>query len=83
MAADRLLFSRFEMKYIIREEQAARVREFVRAYMELDEYGAGRPDFAYPVHSLYVDSQDLKLYWATINGEKNRYKRVFAFTTMI
>lgn len=74
MAPDRLLSSRFEMKYIIREEQARRVREFVRAYMQLDEYGVGRPNFAYPVHSLYLDSEDLKLYWATINGEKNRYK---------
>ena len=74
MAPDRLLSSRFEMKYIICEEQARRVREFVREYMDLDEYGAGRPNFAYPVHSLYLDSHDLKLYWATINGEKNRYK---------
>lgn len=74
MGADRLLSSRFEMKYVIRGEQALRVREFVRAYMQLDEYGVGRPNFAYPVHSLYLDSQDLKLYWATINGEKNRYK---------
>jgi hypothetical protein len=74
MAPDRLLSSRFEMKYIIREEQARRVREFVRGYMELDEYGVGRANFAYPVHSLYLDSNDLKLYWATINGEKNRYK---------
>lgn len=74
MGVDRLLSSRFEMKYIIREDQALRVREFVRAYMQLDEYGVGRPNFAYPVHSLYLDSQDLKTYWATINGEKNRYK---------
>jgi len=26
------------------------------------------------VHSLYLDSDDLKLYWSTINGDKNRYK---------
>jgi hypothetical protein len=74
MAADRLLSSRFEMKYIIREEQAARVREFVRCYMELDEHGAGRSNYSYPVHSLYLDSDDLHLYWRTINGDKNRYK---------
>lgn len=74
MAADRLLSSRFEMKYIIREEQAARVREFVRCYLELDEHGAGRSSYSYPVHSLYLDSDDLHLYWRTINGDKNRYK---------
>jgi VTC domain-containing protein len=74
MAPDRLLSSRFEMKYLICEEEAARVREFVRAYMELDDHGVGRVNFSYPVHSLYLDSEDLKLYWKTINGEKNRYK---------
>lgn len=74
MGADRLLSSRFEQKYMIREEQAARVREFVRSYMELDEYGVGRPNYSYAVHSLYLDSEDLKLYWMTINGDRNRYK---------
>jgi hypothetical protein len=74
MAVDRLLSSRFEMKYMITEQQALRVREFVRSYLELDEYGVGKPNFAYAVHSLYLDSDDLLLYWRTINGEKNRYK---------
>lgn len=74
MAVDRLLSSRFEMKYMITEGQALRVREFVRSYLELDEYGVGKPNFAYAVHSLYLDSDDLLLYWRTINGEKNRYK---------
>ena len=74
MAADRLLSSRFEMKYMITEPQALHVREFVRSYLELDEYGVGKPNFAYAVHSLYLDSDDLILYWRTINGEKNRYK---------
>ena len=74
MGADRLLSSRFEQKYMIHEEQALAVREFVRSYMELDEYGAGRPNYSYSVHSLYLDSEDLKLYWMTINGDRNRYK---------
>jgi SPX domain protein involved in polyphosphate accumulation len=42
--------------------------------LELDENGVGKPNFSYPVHSLYLDSEDLKLYWSTINGDKNRYK---------
>src|SRR5690606_9517902 len=32
------------------------------------------PNFSYPVHSLYLDSRDLKLYRSTINGDKNRFK---------
>lgn len=74
MGVDRLLSSRFEQKYMIREGQAAHIREFVRSYMELDEYGAGRPNYSYAVHSLYLDSADLDLYWMTINGDRNRYK---------
>lgn len=74
MSTDRLLASRFEQKYIVSEETALQIRDFVQSYLELDENGVGRPDFSYAVHSLYLDSDDLKLYWATINGDKNRFK---------
>jgi hypothetical protein len=74
MATDKMQASRFEQKYIITEEVALQVRDFVRSYLELDENGVGKPNFSYPVHSLYLDSDDLKTYWETINGNKNRYK---------
>lgn len=65
---------RFELKYLVTEETALLVRDFVRSYLDFDEYSVGKPNYSYPVHSLYVDSNDLKLYWSTINGDKNRYK---------
>ena len=65
---------RFELKYLIAEETALLVRDFVKGYLDFDEYSVGKPNYSYPVHSLYVDSDDLKLYWSTINGDKNRYK---------
>jgi VTC domain len=71
---DRLQSQRFELKYIIGERVALSVRDYVRSYLELDEYGVSLPDYSYPVHSLYLDSPDLKLYRATINGDKNRFK---------
>src|SRR5215213_4239050 len=74
MAIDKMQASRFEQKYIVTEEQALQVRDFVRSYLELDENGVGKPNYSYPVHSLYLDSDDLKLYWGTINGDKNRFK---------
>ncbi len=74
MALDKMQQQRFEQKYIISEETALQVRDFVRCYLELDENGLGKPNYSYPVHSLYLDSDDLKLYWSTINGDKNRYK---------
>ena len=74
MAADRMQQQRFELKYLINEEMALKVRDFVRSYIDFDEYSVGKPNYSYPVHSLYLDSDDLKLYWETINGVKNRYK---------
>src|SRR5687767_10175850 len=66
--------TRFERKYIITEEQALQVRDFIGSRFELDEHGVGKPNFSYAVHSLYLDTDDLKLYWATINGDKERFK---------
>jgi hypothetical protein len=74
MAIDKLQASRFEQKYIISESEALQIRDFVCSYLEPDEHGVGKPNFSYPVHSLYLDSDDLKCYWSTINGDKNRYK---------
>jgi hypothetical protein len=65
---------RFELKYLIPEATALLVRDFVRSYLGMDEFSVGRPNYSYPVHSLYLDSDDLKLYWRTINGDKNRFK---------
>lgn len=72
--SSRLQHQRFELKYIIPEAKARRIREFVRAYLQLDEYGIGQPDFSYPTLSLYLDSDDLDTYWHTIGGNKNRFK---------
>ena len=65
---------RFELKYRLTEELAPQVREFVSSYLELDENGVGKPDYSYPVHSLYLDSDTLATYWATVNGDRNRFK---------
>ncbi len=65
---------RFELKYLIPEEIAPAIRDFASSYLELDDFAVGRPNFAYPVHSVYLDSDDLKTHQATINGTKNRFK---------
>jgi len=74
MARDRMQQSRYELKYLVTEETAAKVRDFVRCYIGLDEYGVGRPNYSYDVHSLYLDSDNLEIYWRTVNGDKNRFK---------
>lgn len=65
---------RFERKYFLTRSQALQIREFVRNHLVLDEYSEGRPDYSYPVHSLYLDSDQLTTYWATVHGEKSRFK---------
>jgi len=75
MAQDHtLMASRYELKYLIPHSLALKVREFLRHYVELDEFGVGQPNCAYPVHSLYLDSDDWKLYWHCERGDKNRFK---------
>ena len=66
--------SRYELKYLLSNSTALRVRQFVRQYLELDEYGQGQPDLTYPVHSLYLDSDDWTLYHRSLNGDKNHFK---------
>jgi SPX domain protein involved in polyphosphate accumulation len=58
----------------VHEEVALAARDFVQSYLEIDGYGATLPNLSYPVHSLYLDSDDFRLYDQTINGNKNRYK---------
>ncbi len=65
---------RFELKYLIKEEITSAMRDFVTSYLELDDYGTGQPNLSYAVHSLYLDSDDLKTHQASINGAKNRFK---------
>ena len=65
---------RFELKYIVTDSMARAMRPFVRAYLVPDEFAAGSPDYAYAVHTLYLDSPDLALYAATNGGDRNRFK---------
>ena len=74
MPQDRMQRQRFEQKYMLSEDQAQAIRHVLVTHLALDENGVGKPDFSYPVHSLYLDSSALETFWATINGDKNRYK---------
>src|SRR5882672_12824316 len=75
MAQDHtLMASRFELKYVIPNRVALQVRAFIQQHLELDEFGVGQPNLSYPVHSLYLDSDDWEIHRRTVNGDKNRYK---------
>jgi hypothetical protein len=75
MAQDhRLPQQRFELKYLIPEGLTLPIRDFVRGHLELDDYAARQPSYSYPVHSIYLDSDDLAIHYAGINGVRNRFK---------
>src|SRR4051812_41504691 len=74
MAVDRLQTQRFELTYLVREEKALAVRNFVSFHLEPDEFAARQPEYSYPVHSLYLDSPGLETYQAVQDGHKNRFK---------
>jgi len=53
---------------------ALQIRDFVSSYLDYDKNSVGKPGNAYANHTLYLDSDELRLYWDVINGDKNRYK---------
>jgi hypothetical protein len=74
MDQDKLQPQRFELKYLVDEDVALAMRDFVRSYLVPDEFASKCPSLSYPNHSLYLDSDDLRLYWEVVNGNKNRHK---------
>jgi hypothetical protein len=58
----------------VSESTAQLVRDYVRSYLQPDEFAANLPDNSYPVHSLYLDSADLATYQAVQLDHKNRFK---------
>ncbi len=64
--------SHYELTYLVDEKEALRIREYVRSYLDIDVCGVGRADYSYPVNTLYLDSEDVKLYWRAINDAEHR-----------
>jgi len=80
-AVDRSLFCRHEIKYRINEIKAAAVEEFIRPYLQLDRYSKLRRGRAYPIVSLYLDSENMLLCRQTLRGQKSRFKlRIRSYT---
>jgi SPX domain protein involved in polyphosphate accumulation len=66
--------SRYELKYLIDEACARRVRDFVRPYLKRDCYANPAMRYAYPIYSLYLDDCALRMYREATQGQKNRFK---------
>lgn len=80
-AVDRMLRCRHELKYIIDESKAEAIAQFVKSYLQLDRYSKLQRGGEYPIVSLYLDSDDLKLCRESLTGQKNRFKlRIRSYT---
>lgn len=75
------LFQRFECKYLVPESVAQRIVRSATPFLAPDPYAARRPGFTYPICSLYLDSEDLRLYRETREGLRTRFKlRIRAYS---
>jgi hypothetical protein len=65
---------RHEYKYVVDARRAEAIRSTVRAFARPDRFAAPRPGFTYPICSLYLDTEDMRLYRQSRTGEKTRFK---------
>jgi SPX domain protein involved in polyphosphate accumulation len=78
------LWSRHEVKYLVSESKAAAIAQFIRPYVRLDRYCKLQPGGAYPVVTLYLDSDNLQLCRESMQGHKNRFKlRIRSYTDQL
>jgi hypothetical protein len=65
---------RYELKYVIDEERAVAVADYVRAYLRPSAHNGNGPVRGHPVISLYMDSPDHFLCRQAACGYRNRMK---------
>lgn len=66
--------SRTELKFSISEQTAAGIKQYLGSSLRRDANGTGHGPEGYPVCSVYLDSNDARLYGQTIGGNRNRFK---------
>ncbi|MFV2065522.1 MAG: VTC domain-containing protein [Pirellulales bacterium] len=71
---NKFLASRFELKYVVSEEKARAIKQYLLRFLDPDEYTDPEDNLGYAIHSLYLDSPDLKTCYSVIQGSKNRFK---------
>lgn len=64
-------FNRFEIKYLVPQDQADELRVELRRHMDDDAYSGDR---GYPITSVYYDTARLTFYWEKVEGLKFRRK---------
>lgn len=72
-----------EIKYLIPNRDLPRVRKAIKSYLTLDKYAGPKENPDYTVHSIYLDTWDLKFYSQKIDGIRKRVKvRIRGYNTV-
>lgn len=66
--------ARFELKFVIEEERAVAVADYVRCFLQASPHNGSGPIRGHPVISLYLDSPDFFFFRQSYTGHKNRMK---------
>lgn len=68
------LSGRYELKYVIDEERAVAVADYVQSYLRPSPHNGSGPVRGHTVCSLYMDSPDFFFFRQAYTGHKNRVK---------
>lgn len=68
------IIERREYKFLIDRAKAAAVRAAISPFCALDPYAARSPTRTYAIETLYLDTEDLSLYWANDHEQVDRIK---------
>jgi hypothetical protein len=66
--------ARYELKYVIEEERARALADYVQTYLRPSPHNGYSPLRGHPVISLYMDSPDFFYFRQGFTGHKNRIK---------
>jgi hypothetical protein len=73
---------RYESKYFVDEVCAARIQAYCRRNLPMDPHSACRPDYQYPIYSVYLDSPARTCFYDARNRVERRVKlRVRTYRT--
>lgn len=68
------IIERREYKYLIDRATVAAVREAIRPFCVLDPFAAQSPTHTYCIETLYLDTDELSLFWANDHEQVDRVK---------
>src|SRR5689334_11064825 len=68
------VIDRREYKILISKEQAAEVRRAIAPFCRIDPFAAKNPTRTYTIDTLYLDTDDLSLFWANDHEQRDRIK---------